>query len=230
MEEQFKKLNIPIFRFAAVNGSELNPDILKKNKKKHQILAHYPFPNNGEIGICLTHFKLWEFLSKQPEDFSIVLEDDVIVSKDLFDDLEALLSEITTNDFIDLSGRKGFIGFEKNNLTIKYLIPSLSMTGQIIGKNAAKKLIKTSSEYYAPIDVMKQDVFKHKVNIYSTFKKYLIHNDQNIGGSTIQLKSLNKIKKIIREVIRPFWQLIALISYKTYRIVKNYLFYRKKTI
>ena len=56
IEQQFKNLNIPITRIKAVYGKELPVEVLKKEKRKHQILAHFPYPNNGEIGICLTHF------------------------------------------------------------------------------------------------------------------------------------------------------------------------------
>jgi glycosyl transferase family 25 len=84
------------------------------------------------------------------------------------------------------------------------------------------------NKYYAPIDVLKQDVFKHKVNVFTTNKIYVISNDKNIGGTTIQQKKLPKINKVIREIVRPFWQLIALLTYKIYRATKNYLFYLKK--
>ena len=74
--------------------------IVGKEKSKHHILAHFPYPNDGEIGICITHFKLWEFLANQPEDFSIILEDDAELHKDFLIDLPSLLSKITINDFI----------------------------------------------------------------------------------------------------------------------------------
>ena len=102
MENQFKKLNIPITRISATYGKDLDPNFLKKEKAKHNILAHFPYPNEEEIGICLTHFKLWEFLANQPEDFSIVLEDDALVHDDFFKDLDQLLSKITINDFLDM--------------------------------------------------------------------------------------------------------------------------------
>ena len=226
MENQFKKLNIPATRISAIYGKDLNKKVLKKEKSKHQILAHYPYPNDGEIGICLTHFKLWNFLSKQPEDFAIVLEDDALIHNDFFNDLDLILNQITTKDFVDISGKKGYISLEKNDLLTKFLMPPVLMIGQIIGKDAAKKLTLNLSEYYAPIDVMKQDVYKHKVPLYSTNKQYVRTNDKNMGGSTIQQNSMIVWKKIIREIIRPFWQIIALFTYKLNRIIKNYLFYK----
>ncbi len=227
MENQFKELNIPFSRISATNGKELDKEFLKSEKKKHCILAHFPLPNDGEIGICLTHFKLWELLSKQPEDFSIVLEDDALISNDFFNDLEQLLSQITSNDFLDISGKKGFYPLVKSDLIIKFLIPPVLMIGQIIGRNAAKKLSNNLSDYYAPIDVMKQDVYKHKVNVYNTNKVYVSSNDKNVGGTTIQDKKMPLLNKYLREIVRPFWQLITLITYKNYRAIKNYSYYFK---
>ena len=147
MENQFEKLDIPITRISATYGKELDKEFLKKEKKKHQILAHFPTPNNGEIGICLTHFKLWKFLAEQPEDFSIVLEDDALIQEDFFKDLEKLLAQISTNDFLDISGKKGFYPLKKNELTSLFLMPPVLMIGQIIGKDAAKKLLENLSDY-----------------------------------------------------------------------------------
>jgi glycosyl transferase family 25 len=228
MEDQFKKLNIPVTRISATYGKELDNDFLKKEKRKHNILAHFPLPNDGEIGICLTHFKLWKFLSNQSENFSIILEDDALFHEDFFKDLEQLLSQITINDFLDISGKKGFFPLEKKELTTKFLIPPVLMIGQIIGKNAAKKLSANLSDYYAPIDVMKQDVYKHKVPLYSTNKQYVISIDKKMGGSTIQQNNMIMWKKGIREIIRPFWQIITLFTFKLNRCIRNYNFYKSR--
>ena len=226
MENQFKELNIPITRISATYGKDVDIETLKKEKSKHNILAHFPYPNDGEIGICLTHFKLWEFLSNQPEDFSIIIEDDALIHEDFFKDLKLLLSEITKDNFLDISGKKGFHSLEKNELINKFLMPPVLMIGQIIGRNAAKKLSNNLSDYYAPIDVMKQDVYKHKVPLYSTNKQYVISVDKKMGGSTIQQNNMVPWKKALREIMRPFWQIIALFTYKLNRCVRNYFFYK----
>ena len=226
MENQFKKLNIPVSRISAVYGKELDNDLLKSNKRKHHILAHFPLPNDGEIGICLTHFKLWDFLSKQPEDFSIVLEDDALINDAFFNDLTQLLSQISSKDFLDISGKKGFYPLTKNELITTFLIPPVLMIGQIIGKNAAKQLSNNLSDYYAPIDVMKQDVYKHKVPLYSTNKQYVVSIDKKMGGSTIQQNNMIGWKKVLREFIRPFWQIITFFTFKLHRCIRNYMFYK----
>ncbi len=226
MEDQFQKLHIPVSRISAVYGKELDNDLLKSEKRKHHILAHFPLPNDGEIGICLTHFKLWKFLSKQPEDFSIVLEDDALINDDFFNDLEQLLSQITSNDFLDISGKKGFYPLTKNEFVTTFLMPPVLMIGQIIGQNAAKQLSENFSNYYAPIDVMKQDVYKHKVPLYSTNKQYVVSIDKKMGGSTIQQNNMIGWKKVVREFIRPFWQIITFFTFKLNRCIRNYMFYK----
>jgi glycosyl transferase family 25 len=227
MEDQFKKLNIPLTRMPAVYGKELPQGFLKNAKSQFNIFTHYPNLNDGEIGLTKTYFDLWKIITKQKEDYAIILEDDALLTKDFFPDLEKLLLTITENDFLDISGKAGFFKLTSNYLTTKFIIPSLQTTGQIIGKKAAKKLYKNLTVYYAPIDVLKQDIFKHQVKIYTSNKRYVTSNDKNVGGTTIQQKSMPKFKKVLREVARPLWQLLTFVTYKSYRAIKNYSFYSK---
>lgn len=227
IENQFKKHNINITRISAVYGKELPKHFLTKTKKSHQILSHFPYLNDGEIGLTKTYFDLWKTVSFQEEEFAIILEDDALLISSFFIDLQKILELISENDFIDISGRKGFWLLNINKYLSKYLVPALQTTGQIIGKKAAKKMRDNLNSYYAPIDVLKQDVFKHKVNVYTTNRIYVSSNDKNIGGSTIQQKKMPKFNKFLRELIRPLWQLISLITYKSYRVIKNYFFYQK---
>ena len=226
MEAQFKELNIPLTKMPAVYGKELPQGFLKNAKSQFNIFTHYPNLNDGEIGLTKTYFDLWKIITKQKENYAIVLEDDALLTKDFFPDLEKLLLIITENDFLDISGRKGFLKLSSNNLTTKFIIPSLQTTGQIIGRKAAKTLSHNLTTYYAPVDVLKQDVYKHKVKVFTTIKKYVSSNDENVGGSTIQQNNMTVWKKIIREFVRPFWQITTFFTFKLNRCIRNYLFYK----
>lgn len=226
MEAQFKELNIPLTRMPAVYGKELPQGFLKNAKSQFNIFTHYPNLNDGEIGLTKTYFDLWKIITKQKENYAIVLEDDALLTKDFFPDLEKLLFIITENDFLDISGRKGFLKLSSNNLTTKFIIPSLQTTGQIIGRKAAKTLSHNLTTYCAPIDVLKQDVYKHKVKVFTTIKKYVSSNDENVGGSTIQQNNMTVWKKVIREFVRPFWQITTFFTFKLNRCIRNYLFYK----
>ena len=228
MEAQFKELNIPLTRMPAVYGKDLPQGFLKNAKRQFNIFTHYPNLNDGEIGLTKTYFDLWKIITKQKEDYAIVLEDDALLTKDFFPDLEKLLLAITENDFLDISGRKGFFKRSSNDLTTQFIIPSLQTTGQIIGRKAAQTLSHNLTTYYAPIDVMKQDVYKHKVPLYATNKQYVKSIDKQIGGSTIQQNNMIVWKKLLREIFRPFWQIITIVTYKLNRYIANSNFYKKK--
>lgn len=227
METQFKSLQESIIRFPAVYGKELPKSFLQKAKSQFNILAHYPNLNDGEIGLTKTYFDLWKVIANQKEDFAIILEDDALVKNGFFSDLQDILSEVTTNDFVDISGRKGYFKLYDKNLVSLYTIPSLQTTAQIIGKNAAKILQKNLTTYYAPIDVLKQDVYKHQVPVFTTKKNYVQSNDKALGGTTLQKKGMPKFKKITREIGRPFWQILTLLTYKLQRYIRNYIFYKR---
>ena len=227
MENQFKKLNISLTRMPAFYGKELPNDFLNKAKNQFNIFSHYPNLNDGEIGLTKTYFDLWKIIAEQKEGYAIVLEDDALLTKTFFIDLDKLLTSITQNDFLDISGRKGLCRLETNQLITKFLVPSLQTTGQIIGKKAAKTLSENLTTYYSPIDVLKQDVFKHQTPVLTTNKRYVSSNDKALGGTSLQLKNKPILKKIIRELIRPFWQILTLFTYKTNRCIRNYKFYKK---
>ena len=224
MENQFKKLQIPITRVSAIYGKELSVDFKKNARKQQNFFIHCQKLNDGEIGITKTCFDLWKRISTQIEEFAIIFEDDILLTTDFFKDLQHLLNLITLNDVIDIRGKGGFYPLDKNYYLTKYLTPGIGMVGQIMGKHAAKKLSQNLTAYYAPIDVIKQDVFRHKVNIYTTNKKYIIDNCKNLGGSTIQPK-IFILNKILRKIKRPFYKLVTFVCHKIYRTIRNYLFY-----
>jgi len=226
IQEQFKKFNVDIARISAYDGATLDDELIINANKNQNRLAHFMNLTKGEIGCFMSHIKAWDMISKQKEDFAIILEDDVLVDSSLFDDLQDILESISIDDFVDITARGGFYIYEKNELISKFLVPPLGLTAQIIGKNASKRLFNNSNKYIAPIDVIKQNIYQHTVNIYSTNKKYISHYDYMVGGSDAQNKSIPIYKKLIRELFRPFWQFISLFTFKIQRVIRNYIFYK----
>lgn len=211
IKDQFNSSNIKLTRVQATDGSSLDQNLISEIQRSQSILEHFQKPKPGEIGAFFSHQAVWNLIANQDEDFSIVIEDDVIVDQALFDDFICLISDIDTEDIIDISGRKGFVSVDKkplkNNISLtRYSTPPLGMTGKIIGKQAAVKLYNFMPEYLSPVDVMVQKVYQHKVCIWSTNKCYIKHADQLVGGTTIQTKDRNFSKKILRELKRPLWR------------------------
>jgi glycosyl transferase family 25 len=227
MESQLSKFDVNFERFPAVDGKTLDSKFVKNAKAQHKPIKHYPSLNFGEIGLIKSYFDLFELISKQKKDYAIILEDDVLIDSSLFEELENILNLITPNDFIDISGNKGFSLVKNNGILNLYAVPPKRTTGQILGNKAAEKLSFNLKTYDAPIDVMLQEVSRHQVNVFNTKKSYVKHSADLVGGTTIQNKKLLRIKKITRELIRPFWQLYSIIGYKFCRYINNVFFYKK---
>ncbi len=228
MEQQFEDLGVPLERYPGILGKAMDAEKLKELKGHFNILTHFPYLNPGEVGLTATYFKLWGQITNQEEEFAVILEDDALIQNDFFKKIDDILEEITSDDFLDISGRKGYFKLQENKFTTLFSIPPLQTTGQIVGKEAAAKLVSNFDTWYAPIDVLKQDVFKHRVPVYVTKEEYVVSNDKNLGGTTLQQKKMPKLKKIVRELVRPFWQLLTLCTYKSMRFIRNYAFYKRQ--
>lgn len=212
MTHQLNKLGLIATRIEAIDGSALDPEHLTSVINRQSLADHFMAPKTGEIGAFESHKLSWELISQQEEDYAFIVEDDIRVDPSLLIDLPLLIESITPDDIIDVSGRAGFLSNTRKeigqelNLT-RFSTPPLGMTGKIIGKGAARKLLDCMSSYTAPVDVMVQKVYLHNIPIYSVNKIYLSHIDHELGGTTIQTKNLSVVKKIFRELKRPFWRL-----------------------
>jgi glycosyl transferase family 25 len=70
IEQQASKLGLEIERFAAVDGSTLDP------------LPNFPI-SAGAIGCYLSHRGIWREICENDEPYTLVLEDDALLSDDL---------------------------------------------------------------------------------------------------------------------------------------------------
>lgn len=212
MEEQFSKLRVQAVRIPAVNGYELTTEkLLEVNKQT--AFSHFTKPLPGEIGLFLSYKKAWSMIEKQQEDYAVLLEDDVLIKEDLFKNLPDILSKLNTDSILDISGRKGFVRKKSisvlKDMSMDYFsTPSLGTTGRIYSKLAASKVNQAMPYYLAPVDVMLQKIYQHKVTVYSSNKAYVKHAEELVGGTVIQSKSELNLKKIIKEIARPFWRLV----------------------
>ncbi len=212
MQSQFKELGLNAIRVEAVDGKELDKkyieDIISKLKLKNE---HYTFPTPAEIGVYLSHKKIWEMVSNQKEKYALILEDDALIDEKLIKDLKNLLSLLNEGEILDISGLKGFLPIKRRKKgqieVVQYLTPSLIIISTIFTKKAAKKLLETFNEYSVPVDNMLQQVYKHNLNVWITKDRYVKTNYKNLGGSTIQKQYKKSLKdKIKREILRPIYR------------------------
>lgn len=228
IQKQFENTNESITRISAVNGKDISEEIIKEAGKNQSLVMSMYKPSAGQLGCFLSHRNAWDMIRNQEEDFAVLLEDDALISEDFFTDLPNILSDISTDDFVDISGVKGKIKTNQTELLVRYIIPPHFTLGQIIGKGGASTLYDNIPHYWTAIDNMLRWVYKHKVSIYSTKKKYVIGKDEELDGSTIEILDDNNSKSIFMKVVKVFWKLSHSIM-KLKVLFLNYLFYRKKS-
>lgn len=83
-----------IKRIPAVNGKELSSDDLVGNTS----FVARNFCTRGTIGCFLSHRNFWEKTLECPEEYQIVLEDDVIVADDFLGKVAEILNELEQCD------------------------------------------------------------------------------------------------------------------------------------
>lgn len=211
MEKQFSKLGVCAIRILAIEGRCLDKKTIF-DVNQQTSFSHFVKANFGEIGVFLSYKKAWSIIEKQDEDYAVLLEDDVLINEDFFVELPDILKELKNNSILDISGRPGF--FKKSSISISgrkvcmncFSTPSLGATGRIYGKLAATRINQRFPYYLAPVDVMLQKIYRHKVQIFSSTKAYVLHSDELVGGTTIQNKSTFTLKTVIRELKRPIWR------------------------
>lgn len=157
MQSQARALGLPIIRSSAVAGSALTDkdmsscyDSLNNKKYYHRSLT------KGEVGCYLSHRLVWEKIAYQNINVALVLEDDVVIDKNIHKVL-ALAQTLKHWDIIKLSDNRNNAVVETKELQngfklVNYSkIPSCA-NGYLISKQGASKLL-ARQRVYRPVDV-----------------------------------------------------------------------------
>jgi GR25 family glycosyltransferase involved in LPS biosynthesis len=104
LDMEMKENNLEYERFSAIKGSELTDEspIIKKyfasNLKKY---------NNNQKGCTLSHISIWNKIKESNHELTIVMEDDVIIPKNLFQKLDIYLKQLPEDwDILFLGGNR----------------------------------------------------------------------------------------------------------------------------
>jgi GR25 family glycosyltransferase involved in LPS biosynthesis len=191
----------------------------------------------AEIACTLTHVKAWKEILKQNLKYSIVLEDDVILSKNFW----KITEEIEKVDFpfdlirLEMSERvpvclsSPYLKLQHHKIC-KFYTSQSGFAGYIISSEFIKKLLENSMLFSNTIDSLFLSSNSPLFNSYNFFqvspalivqadkfeklkieKKKIFNEDFNkISSSNIQVSRHKHIfkQKMLNEIIRPFNQII----------------------
>ena len=124
----------------------------------------YPFAlNKGEIGCFLSHRKCWELIAAGDAPYALIVEDDVQVLPAAFKDALSLVTRFADeNSFFRLPPKareRAAAGETEQQGTSVLFTPQtigLQTVCQIVGKQAAARLLDATKQIDRPVDTMLQ--------------------------------------------------------------------------
>ena len=157
IKSQLSELNLTATYIEAVVGKELSRTAIDSlyDAKKNHFLYHRKL-TLGEIGCYASHRKAWEQFLKGNHEWALVLEDDILINKNIIKSIQAT-DYINHADIIKLSDNRNNAPAQKTNLPngmqcISYKKVPNCATGYLISRSGARKLLSRQS-FFRPVDI-----------------------------------------------------------------------------
>ena len=156
--DEARKYDLQIEFFDAVDGKKLGHDALHAHYDPAQNKRYFKRPlASGEIACYLSHIELWKKIAQDPADCALILEDDFEFADDPTPFFRQLANKNLTSLMIKIDGnprQKNLSVVDQlggTKLALVDIIPART-TGYLIGKNAAKTLLKSRNMFFRTVD------------------------------------------------------------------------------
>lgn len=180
----------------------------------------YPFPmSRNEVACFLSHRKAWQAIVDQGLDAGFVIEDDAALTADFPSAFRAAVDYLKPGDLIRFPFRPnregGNIRFRSSRERIIEPLPvGLGMVAQLIGRDAAQKLLVATRKFDRPVDTTLQMFWVTGIRPLAVQPGGVEEISARLGGSTIKRKR-SVLEKLGREILRPLYRRrIAMLSRK----------------
>ena len=185
VKDNARKANLDITRFRGVEGNKLDlADLKRRNIITNEKLRV------GEIGCALSHINLWKKIINDDtisdDKLVLILEDDVIIPKDLNQKLKKLLPHSPEDWELLFLGGCNLYGTKVNNHFMKPLIKesprklgrtNICTHAMLFKKSSIKKFLDVCSPLHNSIDFQLRQNY-HKFNIYYTIPLLIFQNTE----------------------------------------------------
>ena len=169
----------------------------------------YPFPlSDGERGCFLSHRRCWEIIADLTAPFALVVEDDLLIDPEVWPMALRLAEQSATKEsYIRLpaKNRETPARVHAEDGPLQMFTPrriGLQTVAQIVGRNAAKRLLAASHTLDRPVDTFLQMHWVTGQHV-QTILPNGVH--ELPGPSTIQKKTRTS-GKLMRELKRAIYR------------------------
>jgi GR25 family glycosyltransferase involved in LPS biosynthesis len=209
-----ESLPIPGEILPAIDGREMTEEARAAVVRRKIHSPRYPFPLNvGEVGCFLSHRNAWQAIIDDRCDAGLIIEDDVgIASPEFTAVVQAGLAAIQPDEVIRFPlHERGESNVVARTLgSVRFLeprLPGLGMQMQLVGNEAARRLLDGSRLFDRPVDSYVQMQWLHGARVLSARPVVISENDAMLGGTVIQNKKMSLVEKAVHEMTRPLLRL-----------------------
>lgn len=197
----------------AVDGQRLSQAELDAVYVPALHAPRYPFAlGRGEIACFLSHRKIWAEIVARGLDWGMVLEDDVAVDPQaIARAVAAVRARGVTSDYVSLQTRPipdGALVHSHDGCALRRITPPpLRTSGQIVGRQAAERLLAVTARFDRPIDVLLQMTWLTGVPVLCADPSGIGDWPEPVGGSVAQNKRRRGLGESLgREVARTLYR------------------------
>ena len=178
---------------------------------------HYPFAlRPAEIGVFQSHRRCWQQIVDEGWDYALIVEDDLRVDPAKFAVVLEMIREKGTADMyirLPVKAREtpaAILAERGNSRLILPRIIGLQCICQVVGRNAARRLLVASETIDRPVDTFLQMHWVTGQPVHAILPNGNAEVAQQIGGSTIQVKTRGS-GKLLRELKRAWYRTLIKI-------------------
>jgi GR25 family glycosyltransferase involved in LPS biosynthesis len=207
------ELTMPVTVMDAVDSLALSDETISRVYKRRLHTPAYPFElRKSEIACFLSHRAAWREIVDRKLDFGLILEDDVRLEPGFSAALEVAAKAAKPGDYIRFPrwprGERGpDVAADGGNSVLAPKVPGLGTQTQLVGHEAAARLLSFTGQFDRPVDTTLQMYWLHKVRMLSARPIVIAEIDHLIGGSVIQNKAKSIREILSRELKRTNYRL-----------------------
>jgi len=217
-------LPFPVDVIDAVDGHALSGGAIRRVVAPQLHYPRYPFDlSPTEVACFLSHRKAWQQIVDEGLDAGLVAEDDAAIASPLFTDVVGVaLDRLAPEEFVRFPHRErreqGAI-VRRHGLghVMEPSLPALGMVMQLVGREAARRLLQASQIFDRPVDSYVQMHWIHGARVLSARPIVVREIGGQLGGSVIHAPREGLFDKVVHEVQRPLLRLAVSIESTRHR-------------
>ncbi|MFM7108518.1 MAG: glycosyltransferase family 25 protein [Planctomycetaceae bacterium] len=206
-------LPLPAERLSAVDGAVLSDEAVRAVCRPGLHRPQYPFAlSRTEVACFLSHRRAWREIVDRGLDAGLVAEDDAAVDPGFADVLACALDGARPDEFVRFPHRERHepgpeVRRGDGAILTEPRLPALGMVMQLVGREAARRLLEASVVFDRPVDSFVQMQWLHGARVLTARPIVVREICGQLGGSVIHARRRGLVHRVVHEFQRPLIRL-----------------------